>query len=141
MSTNYRSSNTQQSSSVRQTSSSSQSGALAPRGADLQVEQDLFLKYAVLPDQVVISGTSDYGVIASLRSAIAQLKSDFFSRSGSITIKTEERSELDQRFLLFEHELDGLLRRRIEYSGKDFEGGTRNLDFTSLLNEKENQIV
>lgn len=26
-------------------------------------------------------------------------------------------------------------------TGKDFEGGTRNLDFTTLLNEKENQIV
>ena len=102
MSTSYRSSNTQQS-SIRQTSSTSQSGSLVPRGADLQVEQELFLKYAVHPDQVVISGTSDYGVIASLRGAISQLKSDFFSRSGSITIKTEERSELDQRFLLFEH--------------------------------------
>lgn len=43
--------------------------------------------------------------------------------------------------MLFEHELDGLLRRRIEYTGKDFEGGSRNLDFTNLLNEKENQIV
>lgn len=43
--------------------------------------------------------------------------------------------------MLFEHELDGLLRRRIEYSGRDFEGGSRYLDFTSLLNEKENQIV
>lgn len=56
-------------------------------------------------------------------------------------IKGDERSEFDKRFLLFEHQLDGLLRRRIEYSAKDFEGGTRNLDFTNLLNEKENQIV
>lgn len=37
--------------------------------------------------------------------------------------------------------MDGLLRRRIEYSSKDYEGGARNLDFTNLLNEKENQIV
>ena len=56
-------------------------------------------------------------------------------------IKGDERSELDKRFLLFEHQLDGLLRRRIEYSAKDFEGRTRNLDFTNLLNEKENQIA
>jgi chromosome segregation ATPase len=42
---------------------------------------------------------------------------------------------------LIEHELDGLLRRRIEYSSKDYEGGTRTLDFTNLLNEKEYQIV
>lgn len=53
----------------------------------------------------------------------------------------QNRDELDRRFLLIEHELDGLLRRRIEYSSKDYEGGSRNLDFTTLLNEKEVQIV
>jgi len=42
---------------------------------------------------------------------------------------------------LIEHELDGLLRRRIEYSAIDYQGGSRNLDFTTLLNEKETQIV
>lgn len=42
---------------------------------------------------------------------------------------------------MIEHEIDGLLRRRIEYSAKDYEGGSRSLDFTTLLNEKENQIV
>jgi len=83
----YQSSSSQQSSSIRQTGS--QGATSGVRGADLAVEQELFLKYATLPDQVVISGTSDYGVIASLKSAITQLKSDFFSRTGSITIKTE----------------------------------------------------
>lgn len=42
---------------------------------------------------------------------------------------------------MIEHELEGLLRRRIEFSSKDYEGGSRNLDFTNLLNEKENQII
>lgn len=110
-------------------------------GADMQTEKDIFLKYATSGDAVVVSGSSDYGTIAALRDAILKLKTDFFSRTGAVTIKTEERVDLDRRFLLFEHELDGLLRRRIEYSAKDFEGGTRNLDFTGLLNEKENQIV
>jgi chromosome segregation ATPase len=41
---------------------------------------------------------------------------------------------------LVEHEIDGLLRRRIEYSVKDA-NGSRNLDYTNLLNEKENQII
>ena len=40
--------------------------------------------------------------------------------------------------MLLEHELDGLLKRKINYSS--VEGG-RNLDYTGLLNEKENQIV
>jgi len=75
-----------------------------------------------------------------LKDAILELKSNYFSTSG-ITVKGEKRDELDRRFLLIEHELDGLLRRRIEYSSKDYEGGSRTLDFTNLLNEKENQIV
>lgn len=37
--------------------------------------------------------------------------------------------------------MDGLLKRRIEYSLKDTQGGVRNLDYTNILNEKENQIV
>jgi chromosome segregation ATPase len=33
------------------------------------------------------------------------------------------------------------MKRRINYSIKDQEGGTRFLDYTNILNEKENQIV
>jgi len=107
---------------------------------------DAFLKYAnpgydSTSSAVVVSGTSDYGLLVALRDAINKLKTDYFSRSGSIVIKNEERNDFDKRFLLLEHEVEGLLRRRIEFSGKDFEGGSRNLDFTNLLNEKENQIV
>jgi hypothetical protein len=109
-------------------------------GAESQAERELFLRYAT-SDSVVISGNNDYAILAALKDAISKLQTDFFSRSGSVTIQSEERVDLDRRFLLFEHELDGLLRRRIEYSAKDYEGGTRNLDFTTLLNEKENQIV
>lgn len=94
----------------------------------------MFLKYSSVPDQVVISGNSDIGLLSALKNSIIQLKTDFFSRVGSIAIKSEEKTEFEKRFILFEHELDGLLRRRIEYSGKDFVGGTRNLDFTTLLN-------
>lgn len=99
------------------------------------------MKYASSGNETVVSGSSDYGILLGIRDAIMKLKSDYFSQSGSILIKGDDRSQFDKRFLLFEHELDGLLRRRIEYSAKDFEGGTRNLDFTNLLNEKENQIV
>lgn len=127
-----------QSSSVNQQSSTQRSGY---SGADLQAERDAFLRYATSGDALVISGSNDYGLLAALKDAISRLKTDYFSKSGSIIIKNEERGDFDKRFLLFEHELDGLLRRRIEYSGRDFEGGSRNLDFTSLLNEKENQIV
>lgn len=43
--------------------------------------------------------------------------------------------------MLIEHELDGLLRRNLEFSYKDREGTARNLDFTTLLNDKETEIV
>lgn len=43
--------------------------------------------------------------------------------------------------LLLEHEIDGLLKRRIDFSVRDREGGHRVMDYTGLLNEKENQIV
>ena len=142
MQTTFQSNRSYQSSSQGQ----SQSQGTAQRtgfasSADLQAEKDLFLRYANSGDAIVISGTSDYGLLAALKDSILKLKTDFYSRTGAVAIKVEERDDLDRRFLLFEHELDGLLRRRIEYSAKDFEGGTRNLDFTNLLNEKENQIV
>ena len=136
---------TYQSSSSRQVTSQSQQRQAeqgsSRLGGDLAAEKDFFLKYASLGDEVVISGSNDYGILAGLKDAILKLRSDYFNSSGSILIQGNERSEFDKRFLLFEHQLDGLLRRRIEYSAKDFEGGSRNLDFTNLLNEKENQIV
>lgn len=130
----------QSSSSYQAFSGTSQSQGYA--GSESQAEKDLFLRYASLGnDSKIISGSSDIGLLSGLQEAILKLKSDYFSGSGSILIKSDERSEFDKRFLLFEHELDGLLRRRIEYSAKDFEGGTRNLDFTNLLHEKECQII
>lgn len=34
-----------------------------------------------------------------------------------------------------------MLRRKISFAVRDTQGGTRSLDYTGLLNEKENQIV
>ena len=42
---------------------------------------------------------------------------------------------------MLEHELDGLLKRDILYSLKNSDGTHRTLDYTNILNEKENQIV
>lgn len=75
-----------------------------------------------------------------MKDVVLELKNSYFS-TGGVAIKGEKRDDLDRRFLLIEHELDGLLRRRIEFSSKDYEGGSRFLDFTNLLNEKENQII
>jgi hypothetical protein len=89
---------------------------------------------------VVIHGSSDYAQLNGLKNAILALRQDFFSAGNGLQLQGEKRDDLDRRLLLVEHEIDGLLRRRIEYSVKDA-NGSRNLDFTGLLNEKENQIV
>lgn len=134
MRTTSQSSSSYQSGNYNQQSSTQRASTSLTTGADLQAERDAFLRYATSGDAIVISGTSDYGILAALKDAILKLKTDYFSRTGAVSFKADERADLDKRFLLFEHELDGLLRRRIEYSAKDFEGGTRNLDFTNLLN-------
>ena len=36
--------------------------------------------------------------------------------------------------MLLEHEVEGLLKRRIQFSVKDQQGGERFLDYTGLLN-------
>ena len=140
MRTNYQSSSSFQSSSQQRSTAQGQNQGFSSAqrstnygGVDQATERQIFLKYAS-GGQTVISGSSDYGLLEGLKDAIINLRSDFFSQSGTIVIKGDDRANLDKRFLLFENELDGLLRRRIEYSAKDFEGGTRNLDFTNLLN-------
>lgn len=112
------------------------------REAELSADNEAYLRYASeLNNGVLITGSSDYSRISSLRSAILELRSNYFNPNSGLSVQGQNRDELDRRFLLIEHELDGLLRRRIEYSSKDYEGGSRNLDFTTLLNEKEVQIV
>lgn len=79
--------------------------------------------------------------ISSLKNAILELRSNYYNSNTGLSVQGENRDELDRRFLLIEHELDGLLRRNLEFSYKDREGTARNLDFTSLLNDKETEIV
>ncbi|CAM6002082.1 unnamed protein product [Sphagnum balticum] len=109
---------------------------------DIEGDLEATLRYASdLDGSVIVSGSSDYARISGLRTAILELKNGYFSQTSGLSVKGERADELDRRFLLIEHELEGLLRRRIDYYSRDFEGGHRNLDFTNLLNEKENQIV
>lgn len=76
-----------------------------------------------------------------MKNAILELRSTYFNPNSGLSVQGQNRDELDRRFILIEHELDGLLRRKIDYSSTDSEGRSRSLDFTTLLNEKENQIV
>lgn len=48
---------------------------------------------------------------------------------------------LQRRLFLLEHEVDGLLKRKINFNLKDHVNGTRILDYGIMLNEKENQVI
>ena len=91
---------------------------------------------------MILSGGSDFSQLTGFKGALLALRNDFFGQgSERITIQGEKREELDRRMLLLEHEIDGLLKRRIDFSVRDKQGGHRTMDYTGLLNEKENQIV
>ena len=42
--------------------------------------------------------------------------------------------------ILLEHEMDSLMKRKINFTSVD-QNGTRFLDYTTMLNEKENEII
>lgn len=107
-------------------------------GIDLSAEQSARLHWQESQQNIIISGSSDFTTLSGLRGAILKLKEDFFSGDSGMVIVGDKREVFDRRFLLLEHEVDGLLKRKISYSAKE---GERSLDFTGLLNEKENQIV
>ena len=112
------------------------------RAGELSADQTASLKWASeLNNGVVLTGSSDYSRLATLRNALLELRSNFFSANSGLSVKGEQRDELDRRFLLIEHEIEGLLRRRVEYSAKDLQGGERTLDYSSVMHERESYIV
>lgn len=109
---------------------------------DVTADTSAILRWASeLNNGVVISGSSDYARISGLRNAILELRSSYFSSNSGLSVRGEGHDELDRRFLLIEHELDGLLRRSLTFSTVDSEGKARSINYTALLNEKETQIV
>ena len=107
-------------------------------GLDVAAEKAINLAWSQSQDDLVISGSSDVSALSTVKGALLKLKQDFFSPSSGVVIAGDRKDSYDKRFLLLEHEIDGLLRRKINYTAKE---GDRNLDYTGLLNEKENQIV
>jgi hypothetical protein len=69
MRTTFQSSSSYQ--SGNQSQGTAQSGQRSGfSGVDLQAERDAFLRYATSGDAIVVSGTSDYGILAALKDAI-----------------------------------------------------------------------
>lgn len=89
----------------------------------------------------IIPGGSNVSILSDFKGSIVKLWEDFFNGTTGIHLQTDVKDQLQKRLLLLEHEVDGLLKRRIQFSVKDRQGGERVLDYTGLLNEKETQIV
>ena len=60
--------------------------------SELDAERELFLRYADSSNQVVLSGSNDYGIISALKNSLVSLKSDYFSSSGNIMIESERKT-------------------------------------------------
>jgi hypothetical protein len=58
-----------------------------------------------------------------------------------VVIQGAKKDEFNKRLILLESEIEGLMKRKINYSTRDEKGGTRIMDYTGVLNEKETQIV
>ena len=89
----------------------------------------------------IINGGSNVSILSDFKGSISRLWEDFFSGKTGVQLQTDVKDQLQKRLLLLEHEVDGLLKRRIQFNVKDNSGGSRVLDYTGLLNEKETQLV
>jgi len=47
-----------------------------------------------------------------------------------------KKKEFNERLILLEHEIDGLLKRKINFTSADNQNGTRFLDYSVMLNDK-----
>ena len=109
-------------------------------GLDFAAAEAVRLAWGETQNKVVVDGGSDLLQLSALRGALLGLKDEFFTGRDQISIAGDKRELLDKRMLLLEHEIDGLLKRRINYGVSEGDMG-RVLDYTGILNEKENQII
>jgi len=95
-------------------------------------------------ENVVISGTSDINTLGRFKNILLAFKDEFagpIEGPGHIVITGDRRDDFNKRLILLESEIEGLLKRKIDYTVRDQQGGSRVMDYTNLLNEKENQII
>ena len=90
---------------------------------------------------ILIHGESDFAQLSNLRNILLTLQSEFTSGGSQVVFSGDKKDDFNKRLILLEGEIDGLLKRKIEFSARDERGATRVLDYTGVLNEKETQIV
>lgn len=111
---------------------------------ETQAIHETLLKWSGIGEgqgNILIHGESDVAQLGNLKNILLTLQSEFTSGGSQIVFAGEKKDDFNKRLILLEGEIDGLLKRRIEFSGRDENGVSRVLDYTGVLNEKETQIV
>lgn len=84
----------------------------------------------------IVNGGTNYSILSDFKGSIIKLWNEFFEGKTNLDLSTDRGELIKKRLFHLEHEIDGLLRRKINFSVKDAQGGERSLDYTGLLNEK-----
>ncbi len=67
----------------------------------------------------MIHGESDYALLRNLRNILLGLQTEFTEGGAKITFTGDKKDDFNKRLILLENEIDGLLKRRINYSARD----------------------
>ena len=101
-------------------SQSTSSYEVEGRKEQREADRSTYLKWASeLTNNVLISGSNDYTRLNNLREAILELKNQHFNINSGLSVQGAGRDQLARRFLHIEHEVEGLLRRRIDLITRD----------------------
>lgn len=70
-------------------------------------------------DNVVVSSDSDYNRLSNLKNILLMLQTEFAEGGAKVIFTGEKKDDFNKRLLLIEHEIDGLLKRKINYAARD----------------------
>ena len=82
----------------------------------------------------LVSSESDISTLRNLKNVLFALQTEFTEGGSKIVFAGDKKDEFNKRLILLEGEVEGLLKRKINYSSRDELGGTRFMDYTVILN-------
>lgn len=77
--------------------------------------------------------------LARYKEYLFSLKGTYESDPEISRVHQTSKLHYEERLNLLEKEIDGLMKKKINFTSQDIQG-TRFLDYTTILHEKENQI-
>jgi len=115
-----------------------------PQDFERQAIQESVLTWSSFGEgtgDVIISGESDANILKNMRGILLSLQEEFSHGGSKVVITGDKKDEFNKRLILLEGEIGGLLKRKINIEARDQQGGTRIMDYTGLINEKETQVI